>query len=49
MNIHHPSLLRAWAYILCRAHVEAISTLRFPDEEPHSAGEDGCISLECLP
>jgi len=32
-----------------RAHVEAISTLHFPDEEPHSAGEDGCISLEYLP
>lgn len=45
----HPSLLRAWAYIQCCAHVEAISTLRFPDEEPHSAGEDGCISLEYLP
>ena len=29
----------------CRSN----STLRFPDEEPHSAGEDGCISLEYLP
>ena len=33
----------------CRVHTEAISTLRFLEEEPHSAGEDGCISLECLP
>lgn len=49
VNIQHSSLLHAWVYIQCRAHVEAISTLRFPDEEPHSAGEDGCISLEYLP
>ena len=39
-NIQHLSLLRAWAYIQCRAHVEAIPTLRFLDEEPHSAGEE---------
>lgn len=25
------------------------SNSSFLDEEPHSAGEDGCISLECLP
>ena len=49
MNIQHPSLLRAWAYIQCRVHVEAIPTLRFLDEELHSAVDDGCISLECLP
>ena len=47
--MQQPSPPHAWAYILCRAHTEAISTPHSLAEEPHSAGEDGCISLECLP